>query len=159
MTGDDFRRKVDDRVQRGEDLTDAILAEVKEFKRSFRAAVGHWRSWGRSDLIAAYLRSDRPLLSDEREWLAGFVEGKIKLPRGRPPGFNSKSSELQSALAVAAFHVKESILQWTAAGEKRRGLNAKAIEAAAAKWCPSGMEPVDFQEKLATFVARAKRRR
>jgi len=144
VTGDDLRRKVDDRVQRGEDLTDAILAEAKEYQRSFRGAVGYWQTWGRSDLIAAYLRSDRPLLPDEREWLAGFVEGKIKLPRGRPPGFNSKYSEL---------------LQWTAAGEKRRGLNAKAIEAAAAEWCPSGMEPVDFQEKLATFVARSKRRR
>lgn len=155
----DFRRKVDDRLQRSEGLVDALIAEAAEHRRSFPGAFRHWREYGKVDLIAAFLRSERPLSPDDREWLAGFVEGKIRLPRGRPPGFKDQYTPLQRALALAAFDVKESISKWTAAGEQRRGLNAKAIEAAAVEWCPSGMEPVDFQEKLTTFVARSTRRR
>jgi hypothetical protein len=125
--------------------------------RTFRAAVWYWRQYGKRDWIAAYLRSERPLSPEDREWLASFVEGTIKLPRGRPPGlnFDLKNTELQKALEVAAFDV--SISKWTAAGEKRQGLNAQAIEAAVAEWCPSGMEPADFQEKLTTRLARARR--
>jgi len=156
---DDLRRKVNDRVERGEDLCAAILAEGKALRQSFQGEVWYWREYGWVGGIAAFLRSERPLSPDDREWLARFVEGKVRLPRGRPPGFNKQDTPLQRALAIAAFYVKESISKWTAAGEKRRGLTAKAIEAAAAEWCPSGMEPVDFQEKLATFLARSTRRR
>ena len=149
----------DDRVQRFDELLGAIKAELEEYPRSFQGAVSYWQQYAKVDQIAAYLRSGRALSADDREWLASFVEGKIRSPRGRPPGFNQRYTELRWALAIAAFDVKSSILKWTAAGEKRRGLTPKAIEAAAAEFCPSGMEPVDFHEKLAIFIARSTRQR
>ncbi len=117
-----------------------------------------FEGWQR-DRIAALLRSEHPLSPADREWLAKLLEGKVKLPRGRRPGYsNSQYTELERALRIAAVYVNDSVAERVAAGEPRWGLKLRAIEAVSAECCPSGMEPVDFQGKLADWIAHSRRR-
>jgi hypothetical protein len=124
----------------------------------FEAAITLWRWFGRVDFITDALRAEGALTKGDREWLAQFIERRIRLPRGKPllaHGFD----DVSFAVEMAAADVERQIREETAAGKKRRGLNAKAMEAAAAKFAPyAKIDPADFQEKLATFIARGGRR-
>jgi hypothetical protein len=125
-----------------------ITQWTRSFDRSFEGAVWRWRQYGKAAPIAAYLRSGRELSPADREWLAGFIEGTIRLPRGRPPGLRQETPD---AVLVAAHYVKEQVAEWEAAGQNRYGLITVAIEMHAAEWCPPEMEA-----KLTNFVARKK---
>jgi hypothetical protein len=120
---------------------------------AFWIAVSYWRQVGKRDGITEHLRSGRALDAADREWLALYIEGKIRKPRGQAPlaQLLDENHPEQLAVEAAAFEVSEA----TRAGEKRRGTRATAIEAAAAKWAALvGMDTQKFEDRLRVFLAR-----
>jgi hypothetical protein len=139
---------------------DAADAQIPlEVSTRLGDAIWTWQMFGQTDDIAGVLLSGDDLSQADREWLADYVQGKIRLPRRKPPLAHLLQAHKTLAVTAAANEVRRLISEWTAAGQKRPGLNAKAIDAAAAKFCPAGIANDDFREKLDTFVRRSKRQR
>src|SRR5690242_10768163 len=103
---------------------------TENYSRSFAHAIWTYQLFGKVDDIAWVLRSGRELTQDDREWLAGYLEGK-RLPPRKAPFEHLLRAHKTLAIRAAANEVKELIASWIAAGEKRPGLNGKAIAVAA----------------------------
>ena len=78
---------------------------TKKLSEPFREAVFAWRTMGAADEIAYFLRSDQTLSPGDRDWLALFIEGKIRLPRGKPPLWWFRHDNARLCIEVAAFEV------------------------------------------------------
>jgi hypothetical protein len=60
-------------------VTDLAALEVQ-------SAIYDAAHFGDTERLAALLRGNRPLSSEDRAYLADYVEGKLRRPRGRPAG-------------------------------------------------------------------------
>ncbi len=129
----------------------------RDFSHTFDYAIAIWESYGKREgiaAIAAFLRSRHRLSPADREWLASYVEGSIRLPRGRPP-LNYPMRIWFTDVHVAASEVRSLVSRRVADGEKRRGLKAKVIAEVVPRFCPDDMEFSDFEQKLVTLLARS----
>jgi hypothetical protein len=122
--------------------------------RAFALAIFSWRMSGNLMDIATTLRSDQPLTKSDREWLAEYLEGKKRLRRGKPPWARLRKTRKRFYIEQAAGEAKRLIDEWTAKGQKRRGLKSRAIEAATKKHCPPEMDPIKLEESVINFLNR-----
>lgn len=100
-------------------------------------AIWFWQISGDISRLVWVLRSDRALSDADRNTIADFIEGKLKLPRGRPPFssefLNARARLLpQRAAAVEADRLKD---EWRRmgppAGIAKKDIGRMAIRAAA----------------------------
>jgi hypothetical protein len=103
---------------------------------------------GRKAPLIAYLRSDKPLRPRDRDYLAEYVEGKVKRKRGRPLG----GMESQGIRFLAGL-VRAVKAEWRARGERYR-IHDKAVDHVLAAY-PVG--PI-FREKLENHLRRSQRK-
>jgi hypothetical protein len=86
------------------------------------------------------IRSDRPLTAGDRNLIADYIEGKIKMPKGKPPLANRISNARTRLLPLraAAFECDRLKKEWREnggpAGVSPRDLPKKALEIAAKQY-------------------------
>jgi hypothetical protein len=121
-------------------------------------AIEHYRLFGEKDwIIESLRRSDVKLTMTDRNLVADLIEGKIKLPRGRPPRAHLLHGGKTVDMEAAANEVARLKAEWRAAGGKVRGTHDRAIEMAVKKYCPPDKNPLKFEEQLRTLVKRPKK--
>src|SRR5947207_3134276 len=90
--------------------------------RSIKYGIWSWQMFGQTDVIAWVLRSGRELTQTDRDWLADFVEGKVRLPPGKPPLAYMLNSHRTLAIEAAEIEVKRRVAEARAGGSSSRGL-------------------------------------
>ena len=120
----------------------------------FAFAILSWQLSGNPSDIAYILRSDLPLTNADRQWLADYLEGKKRLPRGKPYWARFRKTRKRFYIEKAAGEARRLIEEWTAKGQKRRGLKSRAIEAAVKMHCPPDMDLISFQESVINLLNR-----
>jgi hypothetical protein len=75
-------------------VTDLAALEVQ-------SAIYDAAHYGDTERLAALLRGNRPLSSEDRAYLADYVEGKLKRDRGRPKG--SRAWQFKPTKVAAHF--------------------------------------------------------
>jgi hypothetical protein len=128
--------------------------------RSIKYGIWSWQMFGQTDVVAWVLRSGRELTQTDRDWLADFVEGKVRLPPGKPPLAYMLNSHRTLAIEAAEIEVKRRVAEARADGSSSRGLTERTIIAVAAKWFERdgyGRDCEAFAEALRTRLRRPKR--
>lgn len=100
---------------------------------------------GRTAPLIAYIGSDKPLRPRDREYLADYLEGKVKRKRGRPPGGTESWQIRFVAGLVRAFKA-----EWRKRGE--RYPIHKAVDHVLAAY------PFIDREKLENHLRRSQRK-
>lgn len=111
----------------------------------FVSALWEWIHERRKAPLIAYIRSDKPLRPRDREYLADYLDGKVKRKRGRPPG-GTESRQIRF-LAGLVRAVKA---DWRKRGQRYR-IHNKAVDHVLAAY-PVG--PI-FREKLENYLRRS----
>ena len=106
---------------------------------------------GRKAALIVYLRSDKPLRPRDREYLADYLEGKVKRKRGRPRG--GVESQKIRFLAGQVRAVKARLREQ---GEPYR-IHNKAVDLVLDVYSVAGEPPVD-REKLENYLRRSHRK-
>lgn len=114
----------------------------------FDTAMWEFTNKGRRTPLIAYLHSDKPLHPGDRKYLADYLEGKVKRPRGRPRG-GSAAQQIRF-LAGLVRAVKAELREQ---GEFYR-IHNKAVDRVLTAY-PVG--PVD-REKLENHLRRSQRK-
>lgn len=121
-------------------------------------ALWSYRMFGDTERLEWVLRSGRPLSDGDRNLIADFIGGKIRLPRGRPPLAHLLSPMRIRNLPLRAAAGEVDRLKATLRKTGRvRGIHDQAIQAAVKQYCPHGTSPSNFEEKLRTLMRRPKR--
>jgi hypothetical protein len=89
---------------------------------------------GQKDEMAWVLRGGRELTQTDRDWLADFWEGKIKLPKKKPPHADLLIGYRTLAIEAAANEVKRRVSEALAAGDSPRDLTKNTIADVAAEY-------------------------
>lgn len=104
----------------------------------FQAAIYDAAFLGRTEGLAALLRSDRVLSPEDRAFLADYVEGRLKRPKGRPAG--ARAWQIKPT-KVAASYAERYLRVWRQRYGVRRkvegagGIASLALDEACAKAC------------------------
>jgi len=77
------------------------LAELEVAGAIWEAA-----KYDRKDKLLAYLRSNRPLTAIDRQYLADYLEGKLKRKKGRPRGGRAALNVRNVAVMVDYYKAK-----------------------------------------------------
>jgi hypothetical protein len=115
-------------------------------KLEFVGALWEWIHKGRKAPLIAYIRSDKPLHPRDREYLADYLDGKVKRKRGRPLG-GTESREIRFLAGL----VRAIKAEWRARGERYR-IHNKAVDYVLAAY------PVIDREKLENHLHRSQRK-
>jgi hypothetical protein len=115
-------------------------------------AIGEAAIFGRKQKLLAYLRSDRPLTAMDREYLADYLDGKIKRKKGRPRDLGRAF-----CLRQLAFLVQQRKTELRNGGERYR-IHNKAVDDALKLYNAAGY-PAVSRETLENHLRRSKRRR
>ena len=124
--------------------------------RSLEFPIQQWFATGDMSFLLAYLRSDNPLSSDDRNKLADILDGKLKLPQRRPPQALTleRMVRLLPMLAAAA-EVDRLKKQWRKsgipAGTTKRQAPRAAIEIAAKQF---KVDPDDLAVRMRLPLAK-----
>jgi hypothetical protein len=94
--------------------------------------------------LAKYIRTHEKFTLDQRNMLAGFIEGKLKRKKGRP----RKIQQGNMLMQVAAWQVEDLKIEWRKTGRRYR-IHGPAVEAVATRW---EITP----DKLDNFIRRSK---
>ena len=123
------------------------LSELEATNAIWEAA-----TFGRKQKLLDYLRSDRPLTAMNREYLADFLEGKIKRKKGRP-------RDLTRAfyLGQLVFLVEQRKTELRNAGVRYR-FHDNAVDDALKLYNSAGYPSVS-REALENRLRRSKRRK
>lgn len=123
------------------------LAELEATNAIWEAA-----TLGRKQKLLAYLRSDRPLTAMDREYLADYLEGKIKRKKGRP-----RDRARAFYLGQLVFLVEQRKTELRNEGERYR-IHEKAVDHAFKLYNSAGY-PAVSRETLENRLRRSKRRK
>lgn len=107
---------------------------------------------GRKQKLLAYLRSDGPLTTSDRKYLADYLEGKIKRRKGRPRNYGRAF-----CLDLLALLVKQEKTELRTRGNRYR-IHDKAVDCAL-KLYSSLDYPAVSRETLENHLRRSKRRK
>ena len=106
-------------------------AMVDLAKFTFQDAVWLAGHQGDKQQLLDMLRSDFPLSADDKKYLADFIEGKLKRPRGRPPLVRA-TDELRNpdlaAVKRAAFYVERLKHDARKEGRSSSGIHEWAVD-------------------------------
>jgi hypothetical protein len=128
---------------------------------SMKHAIWSWQIFGHTKSIAWVLRSGRELTQTDRDWLADFVEGKVKLPPGKPPAAYLLNGYRTLAIEAAENEVRHRLAEARGVGSSPRGFTDRTIANVAAEYFESdwyGRDREGFEEALRTRLRRSKRR-
>jgi hypothetical protein len=120
-------------------------------KLEFDGTIWEFINRGRIEPLIAYIRSDKPLLPSDREYLADLLQGKLKRRRGRPVG--GVDAQKMRFLALLVRHVKAEMRQ---RGERYR-IHEKAVDHVLGLYSYNGNPPVG-REKLENYLRRSQRK-
>jgi hypothetical protein len=143
-------------IRKAQQVAEELSFGISEgHSRSMAHAIWTWKMFGEAAIadIAWVLRSGCELTQTDRDWLADFIDGKVKLPPGKPPLAHLLIGHRNLAIEAAENEVKRRSSDARAAGISPRGIAA----AVAAEWFERDFYGRSLDEFTAVLSLRLRR--